>query len=114
MGVLSIKTCPNHMQKINDAQSWKLFVRMCETKNLTEAAIQSSIDPTRASKILHKLELELGISLVDHSKRPLELTPAALRLFTPAKKWLRAHNALLREAACVASETVHQLDVRTI
>lgn len=114
MDVLSIKTCSNHMQKINDAQSWKLFVRMCETKNLTEAAIQASIDPARASKILHKLELELGVSLVDHSKRPLEVKPAALRLLAPAKRWLRTHNALLREAAGIASETMHRQDVRTV
>lgn len=114
MDVLSIKICSSCMKKINDAQSWKLFVRICETQNLTEAAIQSNIDPAQASKILHKLEQELGISLVNHAKRPLELKPAALRLLPSAKKWLRNHHALLNEARAIALETAHSQDKRLI
>lgn len=114
MDVLSIKICSSDMQKINDAQSWKLFVRICETENLTEAAIQSAIDPAQASKILHKLELELGVLLVNHSKRPLGLTPAALRLLPTAKKWLRAHNALLREAASISTEEARRQEARIV
>ena len=89
-------------------------MRICETRNLTEAAIQSDIDPAQASKILHKLEQELGISLVDHAKRPLELRPEALRLLPAAKKCLRTHQALLAEAQAIAHESAHRQNKRSV
>jgi LysR family transcriptional regulator, transcriptional activator of the cysJI operon len=54
----------------------KLFRDIGQTRSISQAARQNGISQSAVSQHLHALEKRLGLTLVDRSSRPLELTEA--------------------------------------
>jgi LysR family transcriptional regulator, transcriptional activator of the cysJI operon len=54
----------------------KLFRDIAQFKSVSRGASQSGISQSAASQHIHELEKKLGISLLDRTTRPLNLTPA--------------------------------------
>lgn len=54
----------------------KLFRDLADSASFSRAAEMNAISQSAASQQIRRLEKELGISLVQHNKRPLVLTPA--------------------------------------
>src|SRR3989304_991505 len=62
-----------------DTDAIRLFCDIAVTKNITRAAKLNKLSQGAASKIICDLEEELGVRLIDCSRRPFELTPAGVQ-----------------------------------
>jgi DNA-binding transcriptional LysR family regulator len=54
----------------------KLFRDIAQFRSVSRGAIQNGISQSAASQHIHELEKRLGVSLLDRTTRPLNLTPA--------------------------------------
>src|SRR3954451_4802733 len=54
----------------------RLFREIATTRSMTRAAEHCGVSQSAASQHVQEVEKRLGVSLLDRSKRPLELTPA--------------------------------------
>ncbi|ACL57232.1 LysR family transcriptional regulator [Methylobacterium nodulans] len=72
-----------------DLLSLKLFVAVCEHKNISRAAETENIAPSAISKRISLLEDTLRVPLFARSNKGLELTPAAHALLQHARIILR-------------------------
>ncbi len=74
--------------------AWKLFVDLARSGSLTASSIELGIDLSVASKLLRDLESELGVLLIDRTKRPISLTETGNRMLPKAKKFVADHRHL--------------------
>ncbi|HTJ99724.1 MAG TPA: LysR family transcriptional regulator, partial [Bordetella sp.] len=72
-----------------DLLSLKLFVAVCEHRNISRAADAESIAPSAISKRISHMEDMLKTPLFLRSNKGLELTPAAHSLLNHARVILR-------------------------
>lgn len=80
---------------------WKLLEIMSTGTSLTEAARQTGLELSVASKALARLENELGLAFIDRHQRPIRLTPATLELLPRIKALTSAQEAISRKfTAC--------------
>ena len=56
-------------------KSLKIFCDIVGRRSFSRAADENGITQSGASQIVHQLEARLGITLLDRSKRPFDLTP---------------------------------------
>jgi len=58
--------------------SWelKLFREIAATRSMSKGAAHSGVSQSAASQHVQELERRLGVTLLDRTRRPLELTPA--------------------------------------
>ena len=75
----------------------QIFCKLCETKSFTEAAKQLGISQSVVSRTIADLENELFVSLVDHSVRPIQLTPAGKALYQLLNNEFNTLNEALSE-----------------
>ncbi len=54
----------------------EIFLLTSRTGSIQETAIESGLSASTVSQHLMNLEKHLGVSLLDHGKRPMQLTPA--------------------------------------
>lgn len=76
---------------------WKLLEIMSTGTSLTEAARQTGLELSVASKALTRLENELGLAFIDRHQRPIRLTPATLKLLPRIKALTSAQDAIVEE-----------------
>lgn len=57
------------------SREFALYLTLCETQSLKATADQFGISSSTASRMLSKLENDLGFNLFDRSTRPMNLTP---------------------------------------
>lgn len=69
--------------------------------SLALAADSLGLGPTSASRMLSRIEEELGFPVLDHATRPAGLTPQAKLILPQVQKVLRAHAKLKALAATV-------------
>lgn len=82
-----------------DLKDAALFLRICETGNLTRAAQLSDVSPSTLSRTLTKLEKDLNVRLCYRDQKGIVITKAG-RLFERfAKDSLRNFNLLKRSLA---------------
>lgn len=67
----------------------KYFVAVAEYKSFTKAANQYYISQTAITQQIHALEDQMGVSLIDRTKRPIALTGAGNVFLPEAKQILR-------------------------
>lgn len=96
------------MEKIQNLISWSLLVECSKTRLLSQAASNLGIFPSEASKILASLESELGIPLVNRSKKPMVFSPELFTLAKEASAILRAQSKCLSLAHQLGSQKIDE------
>ena len=77
------------------SREFALYLKLCETQSLKETADQFGVSSSTASRMLSKLENDLGFNLFDRSTRPMNLTPQGRWLVHELKPGLdQARNAI--------------------
>jgi len=66
----------------------EIFCDIATYRSFSKAAMARQISQPAVSQALQQLEDDLGVTLVDRSKRPIELTAAGLVYFERCQKWL--------------------------
>lgn len=102
------------MKATFNIKAWRLLHALNTTGTLTKAAEQEAIELSEASKRLAALESELGIKLLDRSKRPAMVTQSAKRLDAQARRISKAHTVALELASTIRNERENQQHIRTI
>lgn len=73
----------------------KYFIAVAEYKSFTKAANQYYISQTAITQQIHALEEQMGVSLIDRTRRPIALTPAGNVFLIEAKAIVERMNSAL-------------------
>lgn len=65
-----------------DLKTLRLFVAVCDHRNIARAAEEAHIEPSAISKRIAQLENELGVPLLLRSRRGVQPTAAGNALLT--------------------------------
>lgn len=94
-----------------DLTEIKYVIAIAEYRNISKAADSLFITQPRLSRILSKLESELGVPLFDRSSFPLKLTYAGERFLDYAKKLVAMENSMKAELFHISSSGIPRLYV---
>ncbi len=83
------------MTRIDDLSAWRYFVVFARLGKLTTAAQALQVEPSNISRAIASIEKSLGVALVRHNSRPLELTDAGRIALKRMETILRAHDSLI-------------------
>ena len=87
------------MQPKNNLLNLKLLESLERTGNLTQACIENDCDLSMASRQLAALEEDLGISLLDRRRKPMQPTRFVKTNLSLIRRIIRLHDELLEEVA---------------
>lgn len=73
----------------------KYFIAVAEYQSFTKAANQYYISQTAITQQIHSLEEQMGVSLIDRTRRPIALTPAGNVFLIEAKAIVERINTAL-------------------
>ena len=73
----------------------KYFIAVAEYKSFTKAANQHYISQTAITQQIHALEEQMGVVLVDRTRRPIALTAAGTIFLSEAKMILDRMNSAM-------------------
>lgn len=90
-------------ETFENLRAWRLLEAIDRKQSVTQASIELDLSLSNASKLLGKLEKELGASLVDRTSRPVQLTAYAQKLL-PLVKDLLFVSSRLESVANTLSE----------
>jgi DNA-binding transcriptional LysR family regulator len=96
-----------------DLMALKVFLKVGTTGNMTAAAQALGMTQSGVSQIIQQLESELGVILLDRSRRPLRLTAAGSILARRAERIVEEADhlpAAVREASLVPEIRVGLID----
>ncbi|SFH85536.1 DNA-binding transcriptional regulator, LysR family [Planctomicrobium piriforme] len=82
----------------------EIFCDIATHRSFSKAAVARQISQPAVSQALQQLEDDIGVTLVDRSKRPIELTAAGTIYFERCQKWLLDYRAI--------EDAVHQFSGR--
>ena len=82
-----------------DTKTLRLLVAVCEHRNIARAALQEHIEPSAISKRISQLESDLGVQLLQRSRRGVHPTPAGLALLEHARNVLFNIERMAEEVA---------------
>jgi DNA-binding transcriptional LysR family regulator len=71
-----------------DLKTLRLFVAVCDHRNIARAAEEQHIEPSAISKRIAQLEADLGVPLLSRSRRGVEPTGAGIALLEHARNVL--------------------------
>jgi len=71
-----------------DLKTLRLFVAVCDHRNIARAAEEAHIEPSAISKRIAQLESELGVPLLSRSRRGVQPTAAGVALLEHARNVL--------------------------
>jgi DNA-binding transcriptional LysR family regulator len=86
-----------------DLTSLRLFVAVCETRNIARAAERQAIVGSAISKRLSALEATVGAPLLQRRRRGVEPTPAGEALLEHARALLAGQERIARDMAAFAA-----------
>ena len=86
-----------------DLKTLRLFVVVCEHRNIAHAASQEHIEPSAISKRIAQLEATLGTPLLTRAKRGVQPTPAGLALLEHARTVLFTIERIENDASAFGS-----------
>jgi DNA-binding transcriptional LysR family regulator len=86
-----------------DLKTLRLFVAVCDQRNMARAAAQEHIEPSAISKRIAQLEGDLGTPLLLRSRRGVEPTPAGRALLERARTVLFTIDRIAADAAAFGS-----------
>jgi DNA-binding transcriptional LysR family regulator len=71
-----------------DLKTLRLFVAVCDHRNIARAADEAHIEPSAISKRIAQLEADLGVPLLSRSRRGVEPTGAGIAMLEHARNVL--------------------------
>jgi DNA-binding transcriptional LysR family regulator len=88
---------------VNRSGEMEVFVRVVELGGFSNAARAFRMTPSAVSKLVARLEVRLGVPLINRSTRKLQLTPEGTAFYQRAVRILEEMTAAEREAAIGAT-----------
>ena len=82
-----------------DLKTLRLFVAVCDHRNMARAAEHAHIEPSAISKRIAQLEQDLGTPLLLRARRGVQLTPAGQAVLDHARSVLFTVERMGRDAA---------------
>lgn len=92
----------------------KIFCDVVRRRSFSRAADDNGISQSSASQVVHQLEEQLGVQLLDRSKRPFVLTEEGERYYDGCRKLVRQYDKLVDEVRTLHDETAGRLNVASI
>lgn len=89
--------------EVNRSGEMEVFTRVVELGGFSTAARAFQMTPSAVSKLVARLEVRLGVRLINRSTRKLQLTPEGTAFYEHALRILDAIAAAEREAAVGAT-----------
>ena len=86
-----------------DLKTLRLFVAVCEHRNMGRAAEDEHIEPSAVSKRIGQLEADLGVPLFTRSRRGVQPTPAGSSLLEHARSVLFTMDRIASDVAAFGS-----------
>ena len=95
-------------------KSLKVFCDVVARRSFSRAAAENGMSQSGASQIVQHLEEELGVRLIDRSKRPFVLTPEGEIYYNGCRKLVQRYHALLEEVRSLHREVEGRVHVASI
>ncbi len=92
----------------------ELFCDVVTRRSFSEAAKANNVSQSAASQAVHMLEKRLGLSLIDRSKRPFELTPAGEVYFDGCRDLLDSFRTIEDSILSMADKVTGRVRVAAI
>ena len=92
----------------------KIFCDVVRRRSFSRAADENGISQSSASQAVHQLEEQLGLLLIDRSKRPFVLTAEGERYYDGSRQLVRQYAKLVDEVQTLHDETAGRLNVASI
>jgi DNA-binding transcriptional LysR family regulator len=92
----------------------RLFKEIAGTRSISKAAAHCGVSQSAASQHVQEVERRLGVTLLDRSKRPLDLTPAGKLYFDFCRDILRREEQLGLELESLKGVVERTLRVASI
>lgn len=86
-----------------DTKTLRLFVAVCDHRNMARAALDEHIEPSAISKRITQLEADLGVPLLVRSRRGVHPTPAGASLLEHARGVLFAVERMAADMSAFSS-----------
>jgi len=110
----SEKTKTEHHGKTMQLKSLKIFCDIVRRRSFSQAALENGISQSSASQVVHQLEEQLGVQLLDRSKRPFVLTPEGECYFDGSLQLVSKYAQLKEKVRALHDETSRRLLVASI
>lgn len=95
-------------------KSLKVFCDVVGRRSFSRAADENGMSQSGASQMVHHLEDELGVKLIDRSKRPFVLTPEGQVYYDGCRKLVQRFLALEEEVRTLHEEVAGRVSVASI
>ncbi|MCA9267833.1 MAG: LysR family transcriptional regulator [Planctomycetales bacterium] len=92
----------------------KIFCDVVSRRSFSRAADENGISQSGASQMVNHLEEELGVRLIDRSKRPFVLTPEGDVYYEGCRKLVQRYMALEEEVRTLHQEEAGRVTVASI
>jgi len=95
-------------------KSLKIFCDVVRRRSFSRAADENGISQSSASQVVHQLEEQLGVQLLDRSKRPSVPTAEGERYYDGCRQLVKQYAKLVDEVHSLHDETAGRLNVASI
>ncbi|HVT30882.1 MAG TPA: LysR family transcriptional regulator [Lacipirellulaceae bacterium] len=92
----------------------KTYCDIVDLGSFSRAAKANGVSQSNASQIVHHLEQQLGVQLIDRSKRPFVVTPEGKRFHEGARVIVQRYDDLEREVRSLHEAAAARLTVASI
>lgn len=87
------------MKAVSNIDAWRVLAAIAEGNGITGASESTGIDLPACTRLIKKLEEELGYALVEHQVRPARLTDFGLSVLPAAREIAAEQSRILSAAA---------------
>lgn len=95
-------------------KSLKLFCDIVGRRSFSRAATENGVSQSSASQIVNGLEEELGVRLIDRTRRPLVLTPEGQLYYEGCRRIVQHYFALEEQVRTLHEEVAGRVSVASI
>lgn len=95
-------------------KSLKLFCDIVGRRSFSRAAAENGISQSGASQVVNTLEEELGVKLLDRTRRPFVLTPEGEIYYDGCRKMVQQYFALEEQVKTLSAEVAGRVSVASI
>jgi DNA-binding transcriptional LysR family regulator len=95
-------------------KSLKLFCDIVGRRSFSRAAAENGISQSGASQVVNTLEEELGVKLLDRTRRPFVLTPEGEVYYDGCRKMVQQYFALEEQVKTLSAEVAGRVSVASI
>ena len=95
-------------------KSLKLFCDIVGRRSFSRAAAENGISQSGASQVVNTLEEELGVKLLDRTRRPFVLTPEGEVYYDGCRKLVQQYFALEEQVRTLSAEVAGRVSVASI